>query len=449
MKSKNIGRWRIVTLASWLIAASALPLEAVAAVSGRISDATGAPVVDATVFVYTAAPKVGTSALCPSCYPDCGKTTRSDAEGKFSLPSLSSELVFRLLVVAKAHAPKFIPNIAESSPRLDVVLEARRDPDAPNIQSARGRVVDTRGAPIHGAALEIDGAALDGGRQQFGGLRDTDPLAVTDEKGEFVITSGMPALALSGRISARGFANQSLSLATGKTHTLTMTQGASLSGRVTLNGAPVPNVTLGLTPQDRAAGSFVGNFEVGTDAAGRFTFTNLPPRTDYSVFGKMETVGRHGSIPIRAVHVGRDGETTTIGDLTVRPAHRISGRVLLEDGSKLPEKSRILVGRDRISDVVSVDLDPNGEFTVEGIPPGLVSISARIPGYKVSAKNRSYEVGNRRLIGRVEADIAGLQMLLDARDPNEGPILASSIVRPKASDRPQEHPLRGVEAVVK
>jgi len=36
------------------------------------------------------------------------------------------------------------------------------------------------------------------------------------------------------------------------------------------------------------------------------------------------------------VHVGRDRETTDIGDLAVQAARRLAGRVVLEDGAAIP-----------------------------------------------------------------------------------------------------------------
>lgn len=427
-----------------LAAAASLP--AAPDVVGRVTGPSGTPIEGATVFVYTAAPKSGTSALCPSCYPDCGKQARSDATGTFKLAGLSSQLVFRLLVVASDYAPQFVPGIEPGQPSFAVSLTPRQNATASPAQTARGRVVDPAGAPIPGAVIEIAGAAFDGGRRRFGRLRGIDPLAVSDENGEFILTSSMPFAALIGRVSARAFANQSVQLAAGRSHTLRLTEGATLSGRVTLGGQPLPNVTLGLTPQNRAAGSFVGSFEVGTDETGRFTFLNLPPKTDYYVSGKMDTVGRHGALATRPVHVGRDGTVTDLGDLAVQPAHRLTGRVVLADRTKLPDQSRILIGRDQVSDLLPVDLGVDGEFDVPGIPSGIVTLSTRIPGYGMSSKNESYQAINHRLIGRIDADISGLIVLLEKSGLTEGSIMAASLPRPKPGDRPQDRPLRGIES---
>src|SRR5437879_3959048 len=41
----------------------------------------------ATIFIFTAGPKVGTSTFCPSCYADCRKSAKSDALGEFKVES--------------------------------------------------------------------------------------------------------------------------------------------------------------------------------------------------------------------------------------------------------------------------------------------------------------------------------------------------------------------------
>ncbi len=414
--------------------------------SGHVASASGPAVAGATVFVYTAAPKSGTSPFCPSCYPDCGKTARSDAAGNFAIFGLSSQLVFRLLVVAKDYAPKLVSNIEPGSGVIEVALEPRRNTDAPPAQTVTGRVVDPQGAPVHGAVIEILGVFFEGWRGRYGGLHETDPLAVTDEKGEFVFASNAPLVAIEARISARLFANQAVRLAMGQSHTLTLTEGATLSGRVTLDGKPVPNVAVGVSPQDRRAGSYVGHFEVGTDADGRFSFTNLPAKTDYFLYGLMETMGRHGAIPIRPVHVGRDHETTDLANVAVGPGYRLSGRVVLADGVGIPEKTRLLVSRDQAWDSLTVELGPNGEFDIGGVPAETVALSVRVSGYQVSAKNQSYDVANRRLVGRVEGDISGLELLLEKTGPLDLSLSTNAPPPlPRAAEIPNGRPLHGVE----
>ena len=59
---------------------------------GTVEDADGGPIVGARVDVSTAAPKVGPSLYCPSCYTDCAKFTKTDEQGQFVFDSLDPTL---------------------------------------------------------------------------------------------------------------------------------------------------------------------------------------------------------------------------------------------------------------------------------------------------------------------------------------------------------------------
>src|SRR4051812_24129808 len=67
--------------------------------AGTVTDAAGRPLAGATGYGYTAGPRRGTSAFCPSCYADCGKRQVTDSRGRFRFPAVDSGLVFRLLAV--------------------------------------------------------------------------------------------------------------------------------------------------------------------------------------------------------------------------------------------------------------------------------------------------------------------------------------------------------------
>src|SRR5436190_19453713 len=73
---------------------------------GRVLATNGLP--RATVFISTAGPKVGTSTFCPSCYADCRKSAKTDAQGNFKIESLDPQLRFHVLVVAPGYEPKFV-----------------------------------------------------------------------------------------------------------------------------------------------------------------------------------------------------------------------------------------------------------------------------------------------------------------------------------------------------
>jgi hypothetical protein len=222
-----------------------------------------------------------------------------------------------------------------------------------------------------------------------------------------------------------------------------MTEGAMLSGRVVRDGKPLPNVSVALTASDRSPMTSAGHFTVGTDADGRFLFVNLPPGVGYYISSVMETVGPHGTIPIRWLRLGGDGETRNLGDLLVGPAFRLQGRVILDDEKKIPAHTRLLIGRGDVADYRSVELGADGEFDVTGIPGEPITLSVRVPGYRISPKNDSGDFGNLRLHGLVARDTIGIECLLEKTDARSGG--PGSPLRGPKHPNLDQRPLRGVE----
>ena len=103
-----------------------------------------------------------------------------------------------------------------------------------------------------------------------------------------------------------------------------------------------------------------------------------------------------------------------VGELAVEPAFRIAGRVALSDGKPLPDHTRVLFGRESAWDSLTVQADANGRFEARGIPKEVISITASVPEYHVSEKNKSLErLNGTSLKGLVTADIDGLTILLE------------------------------------
>src|SRR5262245_14991938 len=90
---------------------------------GTVQDTDGAPIVGATVYIYEAGVRVGTSMLCPSCYVDCGKKVKTDETGAFTITSLDPELLFKVLAVAKDHLPDLRTKIAPEAGPLEYRLQ--------------------------------------------------------------------------------------------------------------------------------------------------------------------------------------------------------------------------------------------------------------------------------------------------------------------------------------
>ena len=407
--------------------------------TGTVVDAEGQPLSNATIFISTAAPKVGAGVLCPSCYADCRKQTTSDAAGQFTIPSLDPELRFQILVVAKDHQPKFVDKVDPAEQPLKVTLKPRSGGETPD-QRLAGRVLDPDGKPIAAAVVNIRGVTR-GESTQFGGNKDIDPLAVTDERGEFVINGQTTFEAAGVDVVARGFAKGIFqSLATGgKVHELKLAEGASLKGRVLKDGKPLAGVEIGVSGTERRSEVYVGNFSVATDADGRFLFVNLPAKTSYQLYGLMKSFGPHGSIPAQTVRTGADGDTFDTGDLTVKPGFTVAGEIRLKDGKPVPANTRILLSRENAWDSQQTTAATNGQFRFENVPAESVGLSTRIKGYQMSPRNGSIDPLNPyHLIGRVHTNKLDLNVEFVPGDKAERLEGDQSSVR--------EEPLRGVEA---
>jgi Carboxypeptidase regulatory-like domain len=395
--------------------ARAADRDAAPAISGTVRAEDGKPIPRATVAIHTAGTRVGTNPYCPSCYADCGKRATSDAVGAFSIKSLDPALVFRVLLVAKGYEPKFVKVDPLKDKSLEVTLKSRpKPPDDPQ-RILAGQVVGPRGKPLVGAIVEPFGCKI-GERRWWGSMPGVDPLAVTDEQGQFQIVAAEPVDGLDLEISARAFAKKRFALVpSGKVvNRLPLSEGATVRGRVVDHGRPVAGVNVGLAQVDRNVETFLGPAVIGTDADGQFLFANVSGNDDYFVYGIMSSLGERGGISERRVHVGGDGSELKLGDFAVEPAFRLSGRLVLADGKPLPDHTRVLVSRSEVWDSQIVEVDAKGAFVAGGIPRGVIHITASVPGYRLSAKNKSLDrFRGFWLQGLVEKDVEPLVVLFE------------------------------------
>jgi hypothetical protein len=412
--------------------------------NGRVHARDGAPV-RATVFIATAAPKSGYSVFCPSCYADCAKRAVTDSQGVFRIEALDPSLTFQVLAVAQGYQPRYVDGIDPAGSAVDVALDPVESDRALPDRSLRGRVVDAQGAPIEGAVVAVLGIAREAGRTSWGGTQGVDPRAVTDAKGRFLITARDPFLALSVTVTARAFADRHFNdlPAGAASRDLMLTEGAVLTGRVVSGGKPCGGVRVGLSGVDRRSGVWAGHREIGTDEEGRFTLFNLPPDTDYNLYGLLDAAKPYGAIAARQIHAGADGAITEAGDLVVTPGHHVAGRVALSDGRPLPPDTRLLLGRWIAWDNAELTLGKEGSFALADVPAEPITLNLRVPGYLMSPKNACLDQMRTGLMGKLDRDIDDLLILLD---PGELPL--TRIVKftpPKPGESPVDRPLHGAE----
>lgn len=441
-----------------------------------ICEQTQEPIQGATVFIYTAGVRTGTNPFCPSCYPDCGKRSRTGEDGRFHIAALDPGLIFRVLIVADGYEPLFETGVDPYKGAIEPRM-MRHDPQRYHPDRAiRGRVLDPDGKPVVGATVSQRGLAHNG--RIIATRAPADPLAITNEQGEFVLTLDEDALSvaafgerhnwppgraqqmfgaassltLAAQVSARGLATQNvLDLeADGADNVIRMTEGVMVIGRVVdSDDKPVSGIEIGFVQINRTMGHFLGNYSIGTREDGRFELPNLPPNYELAVYGTMDTLRDRGAIPFRALPAARDGEIIDTGTLSVTPGLTLNGRVVLSDGGVIPPNTRILLSRDTAWDSQSVELEEDGSFEFVGVPGESVSISVRITEYHLSTRNISLDLYNLgSLVGRVNDDIENLVILMEPgqRDMEHVQSLRDNPAgRVYSNPQPRYQPLRGFE----
>jgi hypothetical protein len=243
-----------------------------------------------------------------------------------------------------------------------------------------------------------------------------DPLAVTNQRGEFMIASEEPDVALYLEVSAPRRATRIFDLLpTGeKVHELKLGEGAYVTGTLVRDGRPVAGVTVGLCQADRGAGTFVGEYMIDTGEKGRFEVSNVVPNSEVYLYTKMKDAGRFGFLPVKSLTLGDHGSRFEAGPLALEPAHRLAGRVRLTDGKPVPADTQILVSREYAWDTACVTLDPDGRFALSGVPTEPLEIVARIPGYRLATSRMPFQqMRSGTFAVYVEGDRADLEVFLE------------------------------------
>jgi protocatechuate 3,4-dioxygenase beta subunit len=418
----------------------------IAVLTGEVRSAvTDQPISGAHVALWEAFPREGPGYYCPGCYRDCGRSTTTDDKGVFTLDHLDDSLMFKVLVTAEGYSPLLTeksqnpalgPKVGEKALRLrprDWSLYKPR-------QLLHGRVIETNGQPIAGAIVEAWGATNDDGSGMFGAVDGLDPLAVTAKDGTFKIGYTNGADLISITITAPGLARAVLKdLATGdKVHELALTEGAAISGRLTIDGKPAADIEVGLYDARRFVEDQSKEDRIATDKNGRFSFAAIRPNRDYWVYTKMDSAKKLGAAAMRRLHVGADSTAQDIGDLEMTPGFRVAGRLVTADG-QAPPAGRVFLSNDDAWDDQIFESGPDGEFYFLAVPAGKYDLNFssidRANKLTISSKNAGIPFqGAARLEGRVDADITGLQVLLAPPEPQQNHTVQQ-----------WEKPLEGVE----
>jgi Carboxypeptidase regulatory-like domain len=384
--------WKAATAFAALLAASIAPLFAAESVTvtGAVTDATGQPLDHATVLVYEGRVKTGYGVYCPSCWPDCGKRAITAADGKFSISSLNPNLIFKLLAVKDGFGAAYVDRVdPDQGPAQTAVMQPRVSPSDP-AQIFRGRVVDVHGEPMADAVIEQQGIMIPGPNggmgQRFGAAGWIDQMTVSNEKGEFEMAYGKPAAKMILNVSARAMSPKLFTVDTGaERKTLTVTAGATVRGRLLYNGKPVANAEIGIMTHERRAGTTYSETRIGARDDGTFAISNVPAGRVWLLYGKMESLASRGiGTGIVPCETKDDGQEVNVGDIELKPAFTLRGKVVLADGSAIPANTRVTLGSaDAGWDTQMTVLAPDGSFEFKGLYSGIYTVDSATRDYRV------------------------------------------------------------------
>ena len=450
--------------------------------TGKVIDAaSSASVSGATVMMYSARVRTGTSTFCPTCYADCGKRATTSADGTFRIESLDPGLIFRVLIVHEGYEPTQVEKVDPLNGALTVEIESVPSERLTPERTIRGQVLDDAGSPVEGAIIEPIGLFMPNGARMAPQILDTegewDPLAVTNATGEFLLPIGERALeiapwlekqphisaehaqqmfgqakhfTLAASIEARGFARMIVcQLEPNATNEIKVESGVTVIGRVEHQGKPLSGIDIGFVQTDRTFSSFLGHYTIGTREDGSFELPNLPADEHMVVYGCMTTLREYGAISVREFSTGSNDGTIDLRTLSVEPAHSLRGRVMLADDPKFEfaPSTRLQLSRKTAWDTQLVDLAKDGSFEMHGVPAEPVSLSIRVPDYHISAKNPCLDPLNPfRLAGTMTADAQDFVILLE-RGALAPEVTAELRRKADASDwkrnSPHDLPLKG------
>lgn len=340
--------------------------------------------------------------------------------------------------------PTFVTKVDPFKGPVDVALEKRNLEKLGPKNQLRGRVINPEGEAIAGAVVSFE--FYYGDQANCGGACEgVDPLAVTDDQGNFLIATTKRFDWMTVSVEARSYAKRKFfKLPSGKMQDLKVTEGATVKGRILHDGKPLKNVEMGLVSVDRSE-NFTGEFVIGTDDDGVFQFLNVPSYQIYYLYGHSSSLKSKGCLPIKKIRVGADKSIKDVGETLVEPGLHLVGRVKLSDGAAIPPNTRVALGREDAWDSDTVELAPDGRFEFVHIPAGSVNLWMRLDGYHISEKNKNLDrLNGGSIVGRIDQDIVGLELLMEPGKFTRPDLSRTGVFGPDA--QPREKPLRGAES---
>ena len=244
-------------------------------------------------------------------------------------------------------------------------------------------MLDPRGEPVRDALVEQSGAIFEQGRA-FGAGGWIDLMAVTNDSGDFEIAHSKPLVAAIVQVSPRALAPKISTIPSGTDRKVIMaTEGATIRGRLVHNGEPIGQAEIGLSTHSQRGGEGLPEARIGTDDDGKFALTNIPPGRVWYLYARMESLASRGlAAEIVECATKSDGQDLNLGDISVRPAYTLRGKVVLSDGKPIPPDMRINLFSDRVPDSQSLTLASTGDFKFKGLGPRVYQLQPSVKDYE-------------------------------------------------------------------
>ncbi|HEX6903936.1 MAG TPA: carboxypeptidase-like regulatory domain-containing protein [Thermoanaerobaculia bacterium] len=315
----------------------------------------------------------------------------TDASGRFEIQALPAG-TFDLTVRGRGFAPLTVPGL--------VVPDGKGRTDLGTVMLApgaavSGKVTDPKGNPIAGA--EVRAAAAAGETMPFPiRMREQGPAdALTGADGFFTLEDRAPGESLDLTVSHPGYGPGSapgVAVPSEQPVRIVLQPNARVSGKVTgPDRRPVAGAQVNMsemTSMSFGGGSsrlFAANFkQTVTDEEGAFSFENVAP-------GPIE-VGASAPGRQRAQLEGLEvkaGQELTGVELLLAPGGVVEGRVSA-DGRPMPGVE-VAVLAPTANDFSFPDLqattDGDGQFRIDGIPPGPRTVEAKAEGYRRAVRD--------------------------------------------------------------
>jgi protocatechuate 3,4-dioxygenase beta subunit len=373
-----------------------------------------------------------------------GTEARTDDHGRFSLPGLPDNRLYRLLVDAAGFETVFYEGADPKAPPVEVRLSTPLT-NTPPKYSVRARLVDANGKPVSGATVSLEGVGT-GTSTSWGGSHGFPDEVFSDGKGEIAAGRDLEFSRLQVRIHSPGLAPKMVWLPVSNAPALVQLEvGARLQGRVIKDGKPLSGIRVGVSGAERSSEVFAGHYEATTDADGVFCFPHLPSSVSWNFYGIMNSLSAHGALPMQVLKTGDTGETNDLGDLAVQPGFRLAGKLQTRHGEPLPKGIKVRLGYESGWDSASATADTNGVFRFKGLAKGEITLSLDSRSWSLSGNNRSLDQWNPwELVGLIEGDKEDLVIGIQPGERRYNGSASGNGQLP-TQDQPRGRPISGTE----